>query len=205
MQICTKCGIEKDSAAFYASPHSWCRACRREDDTNRRKSDPERNRAMWKKRDAKIRAHCISDPDYREKQRAKRRLWTKHWNSANPGRKYLRDRNWLRANPNRDHMYNLRDICRSRGISTGKYNELLAAQMGLCAICHRPETRLHKGKIRRLALDHDHSFAKGDPRAIRGLLCLRCNLVLGQCQDDCDLLLACVAYLHTHRSRCVAK
>lgn len=48
-----------------------------------------------------------------------------------------------------------------------RYDELLAAQDGHCAICPaRP-------KSRRLHIDHDHRTL-----AVRGLLCHRCNRAL---------------------------
>jgi hypothetical protein len=49
-----------------------------------------------------------------------------------------------------------------------RYDELLAAQGGGCAICgRRPSDR------RKLDLDHDHKLM-----VIRGLLCFRCNRAL---------------------------
>ena len=67
-----------------------------------------------------------------------------------------------------------------------EYEALLKYQKGGCAGCGR------KPKKRRLAVDHDH-----DPKSllIRGLLCWRCNTVLGHLQDDLDLLTALWAYL----------
>lgn len=51
------------------------------------------------------------------------------------------------------------------GLAPGEYDELLAAQDGVCAICRRAT-----GKTRRLAVDHDH-----DTGEVRGLLCNPCN------------------------------
>src|SRR5438445_350801 len=48
------------------------------------------------------------------------------------------------------------------------YDQLLAEQNGVCAICGCLPT------YRRLALDHCHETGK-----IRGLLCTRCNIALG--------------------------
>lgn len=47
------------------------------------------------------------------------------------------------------------------------YDQLLAAQGGVCAICGNPP------KTRRLDIDHDHKTLQ-----IRGLLCHRCNRAL---------------------------
>lgn len=51
-----------------------------------------------------------------------------------------------------------------------KYNQILEQQNYSCAICGRHESEFKK----RLHLDHDHSTGE-----IRGILCNRCNLILG--------------------------
>jgi hypothetical protein len=67
------------------------------------------------------------------------------------------------------------------GITLEEWEALCAAQGGCCAICHRE---------RRLDVDHCHESGK-----VRGLLCRRCNLMLGQCGDDSDLLIKAADYL----------
>lgn len=49
-----------------------------------------------------------------------------------------------------------------------RYQRLLAAQDGRCALCRREPRKI------RLALDHNHKTG-----AVRGLLCGRCNYTLG--------------------------
>ena len=57
-------------------------------------------------------------------------------------------------------------------------------QNGKCAICNEPETRKHhNGNILPLNVDHNHVN-----KQIRGLLCGRCNLLLGHADDRIDLL-----------------
>lgn len=51
------------------------------------------------------------------------------------------------------------------------YDKILAFQGGVCWACHRPEPV----KGRRLSVDHDHATG-----LVRGLLCSRCNPVLGK-------------------------
>jgi hypothetical protein len=65
---------------------------------------------------------------------------------------------------------------------------------GLCELCGRPQTRLFKGKLVRLAVDHDHATGK-----VRGFICSSCNVVLGQANEDPVLLRKMADYLERHR------
>jgi hypothetical protein len=80
---------------------------------------------------------------------------------------------------------------REGGVSRAQlYENLLATQHGLCAICQRPETRMQSGRPSRLAFDHDHSTGR-----IRGLLCHGCNTFLGLAREDPTVLTAAIDYL----------
>src|SRR5208282_2112986 len=65
------------------------------------------------------------------------------------------------------------------------YQSTLEEQKGLCAICRQPCATGN-------SLCGDHSHATGDPR---GLLCARCNVVLGKVGESVLLLEAMIAYL----------
>ena len=82
-----------------------------------------------------------------------------------------------------------RDLRRRYGLSGVDYQRLLDAQDGVCAICKRPPP---EGRF--LGVDHDH---KTD--AIRGLLCDRCNLALGQFYDSLSNLSNAMIYLEEHK------
>ena len=86
------------------------------------------------------------------------------------------------AEPASDYMR------RKYGITIAEYNEILALQLGVCAICEKAETG---GK--RFAIDHDHKTGK-----IRGLLCYACNTSLGRFNDEPSLLESAAAYLRSH-------
>lgn len=66
-------------------------------------------------------------------------------------------------------------------ITGNEYNTLYHYQGGKCAICQRAT-----GKVRKLAVDHDHKAGcdhppeHGCPICIRGLLCSRCNELIGR-------------------------
>lgn len=70
------------------------------------------------------------------------------------------------------------------------YQELVAMQGGeTCLICGEGPS----GK-RRLFIDHDHATDE-----IRGLLCPRCNRLLGNAADSIEKLQACIDYLSRPR------
>jgi methylphosphotriester-DNA--protein-cysteine methyltransferase len=75
---------------------------------------------------------------------------------------------------------------RKYGISAKNYEEMRQSQNNSCAICKEPHTDLTKS----MAVDHCHSTGK-----IRGLLCTRCNLMLGQARDNKEILSKAIEYL----------
>jgi hypothetical protein len=83
-------------------------------------------------------------------------------------------------------LYNRRFRLRSAfGLSVAQYEQLLISQGGGCAICAGSNP---SGK--RLAVDHSHDSGK-----IRGLLCSRCNTMLGHSREQVSILQQAIAYL----------
>ena len=95
------------------------------------------------------------------------RIYTKRWKDKNPDAvKRLDARGRLR------YRY---------GLSVADLERLLAEQGGVCAICGAPPND------RPLDIDHDHRCCPGVRtcgRCIRGLLCRRCNLMVGFMESD---------------------
>ncbi len=87
-------------------------------------------------------------------------------------RKRARGREWQRRK-RYDKVYR---------ISLADYDAMRKRQNGACAICKR------SGQA--LCVDHCHACGK-----VRGLLCGKCNSVLGFCDDSPAHLLAAAAYL----------
>jgi len=77
------------------------------------------------------------------------------------------------------------DLKRSHGITLDDYHRILEKQGGSCAICQQGE-----GVFSHLAVDHCH-----ETKAIRGLLCSRCNRALGGFRDSPDILKRAIKYL----------
>jgi Recombination endonuclease VII/HNH endonuclease len=101
-----------------------------------------------------------------------------------------------RTNP---ELYQERYLKRDFDMTLAEYTKMLTVQKGVCAICHQPETAVRNGKLKHLAVDHDHAaeVATGQIR-VRGLLCGRCNPMIGYAQDNPDVLEAAAAYLRGH-------
>jgi hypothetical protein len=97
---------------------------------------------------------------------------------------------WDLEHPERKHTC---ELARRFGITRAKYDEMFAAQRGVCAICLKHERYRHNGKPRRLAVDHDHETG-----AVRELLCTDCNHALGLLGDDPTILLRAADYLIRH-------
>jgi hypothetical protein len=90
-------------------------------------------------------------------------------------------RRMSRLNSHRKRKFNL---------SYEEYQVMSDQQGGVCAICGKPEiTKDQNGKVRSLAIDHDHATGK-----VRGLLCTRCNVGLVLIEHE-DLKKAAEAYL----------
>jgi hypothetical protein len=76
-------------------------------------------------------------------------------------------------------------------ISLGDYEELLDKQNHACAICKKSEQVLTKnGKNQSLAVDHSHK-----DNIVRGLLCYKCNRLVGLADDDPNVLENAAQYL----------
>ena len=63
-------------------------------------------------------------------------------------------------------------------------------QKNLCGICGLPETKLYRGFVVDLCLDHDH-----EDEGLRGLLCYDCNRGIGCFKDDISNLEDAISYL----------
>lgn len=121
--------------------------------------------------------YAISATDSRPRETCKRcaRREGKAWARRNPAKHRAI---WTRGN----HRHNLKARF---GLTVEQFDFLFAQCDGCCAICRKPETRK-----RRLSLDHDHETGE-----LRGFICSRCNLLIGNAKDDAALLEAAAHYV----------
>lgn len=82
------------------------------------------------------------------------------------------------------------DLKKQFGIGIVEYEQMEAAQGGVCAICGRMQT----GRFGNLAVDHCHTTGK-----IRGLLCSACNTAIGALGDTYEGVKAAADYLYRNR------
>ena len=82
-------------------------------------------------------------------------------------------------------------------IGIDDYDKLFKAQKGRCAICFETQ------EDRNLAVDHDHKCCPGEKscgKCIRGLLCQKCNTILGLGDDSILLFQEVIRYIEKERN-----
>jgi hypothetical protein len=87
------------------------------------------------------------------------------------------------ANPDRTKN---NDLKRMYGITLEEHTKMFENQNGVCAICRKSGD----GKWKKLCVDHCHTTGK-----VRGLLCKRCNIALGEVGDNIQTLQSMIEYL----------
>ncbi len=82
---------------------------------------------------------------------------------------------------------------RAYGLTLDQYQERVAEQGGVCAICELPPVKRRSKTRVRLQVDHDHKTG-----AVRELLCSRCNRLVWALEDHHGLMGAVLRYLAKH-------
>lgn len=91
------------------------------------------------------------------------------------------------------HLHWLYNSTHKYGLNVGEYEQMLAQQGGVCAICGGINSNGY-----RLSIDHDHTCCPGNGscgRCVRGLLCSRCNFAVGHMDDSPNRLRAAADYI----------
>ena len=155
-------------------------------------------RAKYEQSQASKDRQWANNPEYRRKERERRRKQMREWRAKNPERARARDRaskneKWANDPEWREKQI-MNRIIRRYGVTADQYLALRESQRGVCAICGatpKPERRLH--------IDHDHTCCPEKSRScgncVRGLLCDACNVGVGMMKDDPALLRSAISYL----------
>lgn len=101
----------------------------------------------------------------------------------------------LRANGQKQNPeYKRRETLARYGLTLEQFSTMLAAQGGRCAICQRRDPGGFGWHV-----DHDHACCRARKKScgkcIRGILCSRCNVGIGNLQDDPVIIQAALGYL----------
>lgn len=102
-------------------------------------------------------------------------------------------RDWYVAN--KEHCAETRRrrlMLRKYGLTIADYDQMWAAQGGVCKICRKPETRVSPktGRVYLLAVDHDKTTKK-----VGGLLCAKCNKAIGVFDHNPEWLDTAASYI----------
>lgn len=117
------------------------------------------------------------------------RAKTRAWKAANPKRDKESQKRSREKNP---RVYRNKQLLWTFGITLEQYEQMLADQGGVCAVCGKVEDEIHpqSKKVRNLNVDHCHQTGR-----VRGLLCNSCNRGIGLLNDDPTVLRQALAYL----------
>jgi hypothetical protein len=143
----------------------------------------DRRNSIGLRGDCKTCRTLITKADY-EKSKDKIKLWREK-NKEHLALK--RKENYIK---NRDGSIKNTILLKKYGIYLDDCKEMFEKQNGVCAICGQPETRIQRGKLADLSVDHDHITGE-----VRGLLCNKCNIGIAHFYDNSDLLLLAFNYL----------
>jgi len=104
---------------------------------------------------------------------------------------------WAKKNPGKRKVYECNWRWKNSGIMINKqfftyndYNQMFIDQEGCCKICGDHQADLSKA----LCVDHCHITNEA-----RGLLCNKCNTLLGMSKDNIEILKSAIKYLEKHQ------
>jgi hypothetical protein len=128
--------------------------------------------------------------EYREKNKDKIKKQRKKYYQRNKKEILKKQKKHREKNKKRRNTYRIK---KKYNINNKQYINMLKIQNRCCAICYNKETIInkHTGKIKALSIDHDHKAGK-----VRGLLCSKCNKMLGTVNENIFILKNAIDYLN---------
>lgn len=124
---------------------------------------------------------------------SEKKLRSKVWREQNREKLLKQKLDWYYANKDRQRE-SARKNNRKKwyGLEHEDYLQMLENQNHVCAICGKAETvKNPSGAIKPMSVDHCHTTGK-----VRGLLCTKCNIALGNFNDDVSILQSAINYLN---------
>lgn len=132
-------------------------------------------------------SRLASKKKYRDANKEKIRAANGAYRQANREADIARKKVYREANDERIRAYNTEYQCRKYGISLSRYREMMAECGGRCSCCRIAFSTMFNETA---CIDHCHSTG-----AVRGLVCRRCNFIMGNADDNAKILRACIRYL----------
>lgn len=81
------------------------------------------------------------------------------------------------------------------GVGIDYYDAKLKEQNGVCGACKKNARNMWRGKLVRMALDHDHKTGKP-----RGILCIKCNRALGLLEENPTTINNLIDYIKKYQN-----
>lgn len=139
----------------------------------------------------------LSESERKERLAISRRKWRKNSLKYKENRKKFNkiprseEKKKRQSTPEYKEKIRIWQVKTRFGLTKEQYLELYAKQNYCCAICGKHE----KDNKQRLAIDHNHIT-----NTIRGLLCSKCNSLLGYVNEDIKILENAIKYLEIWRN-----
>jgi hypothetical protein len=216
-KVCKKCGTEKGVGEFGPFKRAadgkdyYCRTCRNKSSNERYHRNRQEEIVKRKHRRAE---NAESSRNKRREHYARNRevlrAQAADWRNRNSEKVKMQRRksyakNAARINAKRREKWSsngllVRDahLKRRYKISLVQFNEMLVQQGNKCLICKVTLRTQGKRDKTSAVVDHCHKSAS---RPVRGILCNRCNGMLGMANDDPTVLEAGAAYLHAFQAK----
>lgn len=186
MKVCSRCKKRKPESEFHKNRRTldglshYCKECVREYGHKWHKANPKKVKEISRK--------------YRKANFGKVKKRERKWRKVHLEEVNERSRRWNKANPEKvKEMSRKAYLKRVFDLTPEEYNRMFEAQGGVCAICGEPE---RVDRLKYLSIDHNHITGK-----VRGLLCSRCNFVVGVTGENIVILQRTIDYLRKHAQK----
>jgi len=183
---CSKCLVFKPWSEFSRNKHgtmghqSWCRDCFREHCGHQKKKE-----------------YLITDIGRECSECGQFKLWSEFHGRKDLSTGRASHCKACRRKRTRRDMENgsirSRELKKKYGISLEDYQQMAEQQGDCCAICGTTEKGMARGRKRYWSVDHNHETG-----AVRGLLCQKCNTLIGLADDNVEILRKAILYLEKY-------
>jgi len=198
LKKCNKCGKMKPLSEYHkhsAAPDGLrysCKTCGNVRLAEYRKNNAKIYKAMirkWKdKNKEKLR---------KQRQTPERKAYMKKWRQKPEikERTAKRQRKYRAKNKEKIASIQRKSILKGTyGVTIEWYEQKLKEQDGLCAICGSDNPQ--RSNTKNFSIDHNHATNE-----VRGLLCVRCNTLIGYADENPNILNSAIKYIKKYNDK----